>query len=100
MYLTVGKDSENVQLGVRSKALTLPHARYNSSHKGAMAQTYKQKYNNCSESRQMCTCNMLTDTGSESRLENPFQHCFSKKQIAVGFYHHPVSSHWSNWSSL
>lgn len=39
MYLTVGEDSENVQLRVRSKALTLPHACYNSSHEGAMAQT-------------------------------------------------------------
>lgn len=41
MYLTIGENSENVQLRVRSKALTLPHAGYNSSHKGAMAQTYK-----------------------------------------------------------
>lgn len=68
MYLTVGKDSENVQLGVRSKALTLPHARYNSSHKGAMAQTYKQKYNNCSESRQ-CAHVTCSQTFAETVLK-------------------------------
>lgn len=42
MYLIIGEDSENVQLGIGSKALTLPHAGYHSSHKSAMTQTYKQ----------------------------------------------------------
>lgn len=47
MYLTVGEDSENVQLRVWSKALTLPHAGDNSGYKGAMAQTYKHIFLYC-----------------------------------------------------
>lgn len=79
MYLTVGEDSENVQLRIRSKALTLPHAGYNSSHKGAMAQTYKHKCNVVHSTQNLCGHVTYAQTFAEIMLQCSLDPAFPAK---------------------
>lgn len=59
-YLVIGKDPENMEFRIWSKALALPHAGYHTCHEGAMAQPCRpqgEKFQN------------TADTGCETQLK-------------------------------